>query len=215
VARTRPFRDEPFDQLVELIAARTPTPGGGTVAALAGALGAGLSCMALRFSLKRKEGPAEQDAVLGAVEAGLLDLVKRFEQLADDDSDAFESVRTARKLPQSSDAEKSARAAAIAAASAASAEIPLRTLRLARDGLELIEGVTSVVNRNLATDAASGAILLRGGARCAALNVDVNLVGDPSERAASLRAEVAKLLERCDALERNVMAWTRGVLGQS
>jgi formiminotetrahydrofolate cyclodeaminase len=168
--------------------------------------------MALRFSLKRKEAPPEQEAVLGAVERGLLDLVTRFEQLADDDSDAFESVRSARKLPQTNDEEKRARAAAVAQASAASADVPLKTLRLARDGLELIEGVTSVLNRNLATDAASGAILLRGGARCAALNVDVNLVGDASERAAALRAEVSRLLERCDELERAVVAWTRGVL---
>jgi formiminotetrahydrofolate cyclodeaminase len=214
VARARPFRQESFEALVELIAARTPTPGGGTVAALAGALGAGLSCMALRFSLKRKDAPVEQDAVLGAVEAGLLDVVKRFEQLADDDSDAFEAVRSARKLPQATAPEKAARDAAIAVASAASAEIPLRTLRLARDGLELIDGVTSVLNKNLATDAASGAILLRGGARCAALNVDVNLVGDASERAAALRAEVVKLLARCDELEVRVVGWTRSALGQ-
>jgi formiminotetrahydrofolate cyclodeaminase len=213
VARTRPFREESFEQLVLLIAARTPTPGGGTAAALAGALGAGLACMALRFSLKRKEGPAESDAVAGAVEGGLLDLVKRFEQLADADTDAFEAVRSARKLPQGSEAERAARESALATANAAAAEVPLSTLRLARDGLELIAGVTSVLNRNLATDAASGAILLRGGARCAALNVDVNLVGDGSERAAALRAEVARLLERCDELERSVVAWTRGVLG--
>jgi len=212
VARTRPFREEPFEQLVALIAARTPTPGGGTVAALAGALGAGLACMALRFSLKRKEAPPDQEAVLGAVERGLLDLVARFEQLADDDSDAFESVRTARKLPQTNDDETRSRAAAVAQASAASADVPLKTLRLARDGLELIEGVTSALNRNLATDAASGAILLRGEARCAALNVDVNLVGDASEWAAVLRAEVSRLLERCDELERGVVAWTRGAL---
>jgi formiminotetrahydrofolate cyclodeaminase len=213
VARSRPFREESFEQLVALIAARTPTPGGGTVAALAGALGAGLACMALRFSLKRKDAPPDQEAVLGAVESGLLDLVRRFEPLADDDSDAFESVRIARKLPQKNDEEKRARDAAVAQASAASADVPLKTLRLARDGLELIEGVTSVLNKNLATDAASGAILLRGGARCAALNVDVNLVGDTSERASTLRAEVARLLDRCDELERGVVAWTRGALG--
>jgi glutamate formiminotransferase/formiminotetrahydrofolate cyclodeaminase len=213
LARAQPFRDESFAQLVLLIAARTPTPGGGTAAALAGALGAGLACMALRFSLKRKEAPAESDAVVGAVEGGLLDLVKRFEQLADADSDAFEAVRAARKLPQGSDAERAARDAAVAAAGAEAVEVPLRTLRLARDGLELIVGVLSALNRNLATDAASGAILLEGGARCAALNVEVNLVGDGSARAKALRSEVDRVLSRCEELERAVATWTKGVLG--
>jgi len=213
VAPTRPFQDETFAQLVALISARTPTPGGGTVAALAGALGAALSCMAVRFSLQRKDTPPEQEAVLQALERGLVDLAGRLQKLADEDSDAFESVRVARKLPQTNDAERAARTAAVAAASAASAEVPLRTLRLARDGLELIDGVTSALNRNLATDAASGAILLRGGARCAALNVRVNVVGDASPRAAGLRSEVAKLLQRCDELEQRVVAWTDALLG--
>lgn len=213
MAPTRPFQDETFAQLVSLISARTPTPGGGTVAALAGALGAALSCMAVRFSLQRKDTPPEQEAVLQALERGLVDLAGRLQKLADEDSDAFESVRAARKLPQTNDAERAARTAAVAAASASSAEVPLRTLRLARDGLELIDGVTAALNRNLATDAASGAILLRGGARCAALNVRVNVVGDASPRAAGLRAEVAKLLQRCDELEQRVVAWTDALLG--
>jgi len=212
LARTRPFKDESFEQVLALVSARTPTPGGGTVAALAAALGAVLSCMAVRFSLQRKETPAETEAVLQTLERGLVDLAARFQRLADEDSDSFEAVRAARKLPQESDAEKAARNAALEAATATSAKVPLRTLRLARDGLELIDGVTLVLNRNLATDAASGALLLRSGARCAALNVRVNVVGDASPRAAALRAEVAKLLERCEELEKRVVAWTEALL---
>jgi formiminotetrahydrofolate cyclodeaminase len=212
LARARPFKDETFEQLLALVAARTPTPGGGTVAALAAALGAALSCMAVRFSLQRKETPPETEAVLQTLEQGLVDLAARFQKLADEDTDSFEAVRNARKLPQGSDAEKAARKSALEAATATSAEVPLRTLRLARDGLELVDGVTSVLNRNLATDAASGALLLRSGARCAALNVRVNVVGDASPRAAALRAEVAKLLERCEELEKRVVAWTEALL---
>ena len=206
------FQSQTFHALVEALAARTPTPGGGSGAALAGALGAALGCMAVRFSYGKKGEPGEHDAVLAKVDAALLAAAGALQQLADEDAASFEAVRTARKLPQSSPAEKAAREAAIAAATAHSAEVPLQTARVAREGMELIDGALSVLNVRLATDAGSGALLLRAGARAAAWNVLVNLVGDDSPAAQARRGEVAKLLARAEELERRAVAWTERAL---
>ena len=215
MGRTRPFGDETFESLIELVAGRTPTPGGGTVAALANALGAALACMAVRFSIGRKTSTPESDAVASALELNLVDLGQRFLRLADEDSDAFERVRSARKLPQTTPAEVAARATAIEAATQESAAVPLRTMRLARDGLEVLDGATGALNPNLATDAASGALLMRAGARCAALNVRVNLVGDDSPGATTLREEVETILLRCAAIEERVASWVDSILGKT
>jgi formiminotetrahydrofolate cyclodeaminase len=197
-----------FARLIELVAARTPTPGGGSAAALAGAIGAALGCMAVRFSMKRKDAPEGQEAVLGALESGLVAIAAKLQQLATDDAAAFESVRTARKLPQGSDTERAAREKALAEANDRSAAVPLATTKLCREALELVEGGLSAFNKNLATDAGSGALLLRAAARSAAWNVLVNVVGDASPAAAARRAEVEKLLARCAELESKVASWT-------
>ena len=208
------FGQQSFTQLLEQIAARTPTPGGGSVAALAGALGSSLGCMAIRFSMKRKDSTPEQDAVLATLERGLLDLSGRLTALADDDATSFEEVRKARKLPQATPAEQSARESAVRSATEHAAEVPLQTARLAREGIELIEGSLSALNANLATDAASGVVLLRSAVRCAAWNVLVNLVGDTSPAATTRRAEIEKLQARAAELESRVVAWTEKALAR-
>jgi glutamate formiminotransferase/formiminotetrahydrofolate cyclodeaminase len=199
---------ESFDRLLERIAERTPTPGGGSVAALAGAMGGALGCMAVRFSTKRKESTPEQDAVLGTLERGLLEVAKQLTALADEDAAAFESVRAARKLPQTTDAERAARAEAIRSATVRSADVPRATAKLCREAMELIDGGLPALNPKLATDAASGAILLRAGARCAAWNVLVNLVGDETPAAIAARTELEKLLARTAELESRASTWT-------
>ncbi|MSR45529.1 MAG: methenyltetrahydrofolate cyclohydrolase [Planctomycetes bacterium] len=202
------FAALPFATLVQRIAARTPTPGGGTGAALAGALGAALGCMAVRFSTGKKAEVGDHDAVLAQVESGLMKAAAELAVLADEDAAAFESVRTARKLPQSSPEEKAARAQALAAATCCSADVPLQTAKVCREAMECLEGSLAALNARLATDAGSGALLLRAGARSAAWNVLVNLVGDVSPAAAARRSEVSKLLDRVAQLEQRIAAWT-------
>jgi formiminotetrahydrofolate cyclodeaminase len=211
-ATTRSFARLPFHELIEQLAARTPTPGGGTGAALGGALGAALGCMAIRFSLGKKGGPGEHDTVLAEVERGLLAAAAQLSHLADEDAASFEAVRGARKLPQSSDAEKAARSSAIAAAIDHASAVPLQTARSCREAMECLEGALQVMNPRLATDAGSGALLLRAGARCAAWNVLVNLVGDSTPAATAKRNDVSKLLARVAELESRIAAWTDAAL---
>ncbi len=202
----RPFAQETFARLLELVSARTPTPGGGSVAALCGALGAALGCMAVRFSMKRRESTVEHEAVLEPVERGLLECAARLAALADADAASFEAVRQARKFPQATDAERAARDVAIRSSTLDAAEVPMRTARICREAMELLDGVASALNPNLATDGGSGATLLRSGVRCAGWNVLVNLVGDASPAAAARRLELDQLLARTAELEQRLVA---------
>lgn len=212
--RSRPFAEETFRALLDLVAARTPTPGGGSVAALCGSLGAALGCMAVRFSMKRKESTPEQDAVLATLERGLVGASERLNALADLDSDAFESLREARKRPQASEPERAARESALRAATARAAEIPLQTARLCREAMEMIAGALPALNARLATDVGSGILLLRAAGRCAGWNVRVNLAGESGPETDVLRSELDRLLARGGELEAAVEQWTLQALGR-
>jgi methenyltetrahydrofolate cyclohydrolase len=204
------FARLPYSEFLDRVAAKTPTPGGGSAAALAAAAGAALASMALKFSYDRKDVDPGVAAVLSTVDAALLEARQSLLQLADDDSAAYDRVRAARKLAKGTEAEKLLRETEIQSAVVHAAETPLRTARVCRDALECLEGALESVHRNLATDAASGALLLTAGARSALLNVEVNLLDlkDP-RRVESLRAQSRKLEERVLALEKVVQTWVR------
>lgn len=206
------FSTQSFASLLERIAAKTATPGGGTAAALAGAMGAALGVMAVRFSTGRKGSTPEQDAVLATVESGLVRADLALRTLADEDAAAYERVREARKLPKGTPQEERTRADAIAAANALAVEIPWRTARVCRDALELLEGATAALNPNLATDAGSGGTFLKAAARAACWNVLVNLVGDRGADATSRRADVERLRERLQAVEGRLQSWVDAAL---
>ncbi len=203
----------PLGELVALLAARTPTPGGGSAAAIAGAIGAALASMACKFSLQKPGSvPAAADVLL-TIDQSLEDLRSRLLKLADEDAAAYEKVRDARKLPKGTEAEKTARGAAVETALLEAARVPLRSARLCRDGLEILSGSLQVLSSSLATDAASGAHLLACGCRSAVLNVEVNLLDlRDHQAAAELRSEVEKISSRITALEQEIVAWTRAHL---
>ena len=104
------------EDFVNAVAAPTPTPGGGSVAALAGALAAGLGEMVCGVSLKRKSLGAHHPA-LEATRARLAALRERLMEIVDLDAQSYEAVMRAFKLPKSTEAEQAARDQAIEAAS--------------------------------------------------------------------------------------------------
>jgi glutamate formiminotransferase/formiminotetrahydrofolate cyclodeaminase len=176
------------------VAAKTSTPGGGSVAAYASTLGAALGAMAARYS----EGEACQKA------AGDLDALRaRFLKLVDQDTEAYSKVSAAYKLPKKTDADKAARTQAIQAALVDAANVPLEGMRAVIEALKAMEPLTLNCNKNLASDLASGAILLRAGLEGCGWNVRINAEGlgdhdlreDLESEDARLRAECARLAE--------------------
>jgi len=189
--------DMKLREFVEAVAAKTPTPGGGAVAAAACSMGAALGIMAARYS----EGP-EAQASAGALE----DLKVALVPLVDQDAEAYDAVSTAFGLPKGTDEEKKRRKAAVQTALKDAAEVPLQTMMTAVRALEAVASLAPHGNRNLASDLASGAIMLTAGLECASHNVLINaaMIVD-KEVAERLTAEDERLRVRAQELRKSVL----------
>ncbi len=190
---------------VDQLASGEPTPGGGSAAALAGALGAALAAMVANLTVGRKryvDVDAQMQAVLAQSEA----LRSQLTSLVAEDAQAFEQVRLAYRLPKESAAEQAQRQAAIQAAMQGASLTPLQTMRACLAVLHLLEQAVTLGNVNAATDGTVGALLAQAGLRGGALNVRVNLgsIEDPAFVAAS-EQEVAGLLAEADAIVGRIM----------
>lgn len=157
-------------RFADLVAASTPTPGGGSVAALVGALAAALAQMAAGLTVGRKKyaGVGEQAGrVLDEAEAIRRELVAAIEE----DAASFEAILVVVRNKDLSEADK---AAALEAATVHAGEVPLRVARRSRDAARLAQTIATLGNVNAATDAAVGAIMARAAVQAAGLNVKVN-----------------------------------------
>src|SRR5688572_13466361 len=187
------------------VAAKTSTPGGGSVAAYASAMGAALGAMAARYS----EGGEE-------TATGLDGLRARFLQLVDRDTDAYSKVSAAYGLPKKTDADKTARRAAIQEALVQAAQVPLEGMRASIDALKALEAMALTCNKNLTSDMAGGALLLRAGLEACGWNVRINAQGladadlreDLDSEDGRLRAECARLTESVLASAARLVAHT-------
>ncbi len=151
-----------------------PTPGGGSAAALAGAVGASLVAMVASLGKPRGEGGIELEQLRAAGErcAALSD---RLTALMEADTEAYDAVVASFKLPKATDAEKSARRIRIQEALRGATEVPLEVMRACAEALELAPVVAGFGNQNALSDVQVGVELLGAGLRGAELNVDVNL----------------------------------------
>jgi methenyltetrahydrofolate cyclohydrolase len=162
--------------LLDAFASNDPVPGGGSAAALAGALGVSLLLMVAGMT-RTKSGAPEETADLAAAAARLRPLRDRLVGLVDSDSEAYAAVATAFKLPKSTDEDKTARKAAIQTATKQATEVPLETMRACRDAVRHAVIVARCGNRNATSDVGVALELLVAGTRGAGLNVDINLGG--------------------------------------
>jgi len=145
-------------------------PGGGSAAAYAGAMGAGLAAMVGRIA--ERKGPTEATTALIA-EAD--NLRADFIRLVDDDSAAYARVAEAMKLPKASDDEKRARTERIQAALLAASRVPLEVAKTSRRLLDLCERTVQSAASATVSDVGVGALLAETALRGAALNVMINL----------------------------------------
>jgi formiminotetrahydrofolate cyclodeaminase len=198
-----------LDAFLGALAAETPTPGGGTAAATAGAMGAALAEMVSALTLSKEKYAASHDAVrpireaAGAARAELLGLAR-------EDSEAYDEVVAARKLPTETDEQKAARAERIARANRRAADVPMRTARAAVRLLGALPELVEKGNPNAASDVGASALLLDACAEGALLNVGINLSGiDDPAVVAELQKETAVLQEESGRLRSQVVALVR------
>ncbi len=177
------------------VASSAPVPGGGSVVALVGSLGAALAQMVAGLTVGRKKYVAVEDEMkeLGLRAAAL---VRRLRALKDEDAAAYSHVSNAYKLPKDTPEQESARTAAIQAGLMKAAEVPLETTRWCAEVAELASIAAEKGNTNAASDAGVAALLAEAAARGAAYNVRINVVGMPDKAAgAPLAAEAQRLVK--------------------
>jgi glutamate formiminotransferase/formiminotetrahydrofolate cyclodeaminase len=168
-----------LDGFLDQVAAATPTPGGGSVAALAGALGAALAGMVAGLTVGKKKY-ADRETQMREVRDAAERLRGELVALVRRDGEAFEAVLRAGRLPQSTPAEAQARAAALAAANLEAARVPLATAERCLEVLQLAIRAAKSGNPNAVTDAGTAGLLAAAAAEGALLNVEINLKDQPS-----------------------------------
>jgi formiminotetrahydrofolate cyclodeaminase len=165
---------ESVSELLSAIRAPSPTPGGGSAAALAGAMGASL--VAMVAALPKNRAQTEEDAQrLRAAGDRCAAIAAALERLVDLDSAAYELVMAAYKRPKASDADKAARTAAIQAAFREAIAAPLAVMRASAAAAEQAVVAAGLGNPSAASDLEVGVELLNAALRGARLNVEVNL----------------------------------------
>ena len=193
------FAEMALADLIDAFSSTDAVPGGGSAAALAGAMGVSLLMMVAGLP-KTRTGAPEETADLAEASSRLHPLRDALVELVDRDSDAYRQVLAAFRLPKVSEAEKAARKEAIDAATRAAIDTPLDTMRLCQQALRGAVIVASNGSRKTTSDVGVALELLVAAVRGARLNVDINLAGLNDESyAARIRDEVEELVS--DAAE--------------
>ena len=197
---------ESVSAFVASVASSEPIPGGGSVAAHAGALAAALARMVAGLTIGKKKYAAVDGEMRGVADRAAK-LSSKLTSLVQSDADAYAAVAAAYKLPKESTDAAASRSAAIQDALLGAAKIPLETCRACRDVAELASIVASKGNTNAITDAGVCALLAEAGCRGASYNVRINVASlEDRARGSALADEANKLVTDTGAIAAEVAA---------
>jgi glutamate formiminotransferase/formiminotetrahydrofolate cyclodeaminase len=199
VAQSSPLATASVRAFCDLTSSEAPVPGGGSVAALCGALAAALTAMVanLTFGKKGYESSWQQMSTLAAEAQGIKE---EFLRAVDEDARAFDAVMAANRLSATTKPEEARRNAAIQDATRQAIEVPLNVMRACERVLPLIDRVAEKGNKNSISDAGVAALALRTAAGGAFLNVLINLTGlDDRKYADAALREARALLDGVSA----------------
>ena len=190
---------------LDVLASDAPAPGGGSAAALCGAQGAGLVTMVAGQTTSKKRYETEWPIAQKVIDEGM-PIYRALTLQVDKDTDAYNLVAAAFKMPKETDEEKAARRKAIADATLVATEVPFETLRLAAQALELANTLPGHYNTNCASDLGVGIHNLHTAAHGAWMNVQINLGGvKDEEKAAFFAEEGRKLVARANEITEAVL----------
>src|SRR3989475_8433061 len=187
--------DRRLGEYLEAIAASTPTPGGGSVAALCGALSAALSRMGANLAVG-KEGYESVQGELKELDRRAKALQSRLLVLMEEDATAYDAVITAMRLAKKTDADRAARVRAMQSAYERATTVPLDTMQACSDALGIALVAAEKGNRNAISDAGVAALVAEAGLRGAGLNVRINLVALRNNELRSLVEERLQAISR-------------------
>lgn len=186
--------EEPLKGYGDALASGEPTPGGGSAAALVGALGAALNSMVANFTVGREKFAGVEEEVRQLLEESE-GLRAELERLTQADTEAYGKVSAAQGMPRGTEEEKAARRAAMQEALKAAAGAPRAATRACHRVLEIAAELVEKGNPNLITDVGVAAKFALAAMECAALNVEINLAYMKDEEyKAACRREIAPRL---------------------
>jgi len=168
------FLNKTVTQFLDELASKAPVPGGGSGAALGGALAAGLASMVCNLTIGKKKYANVQDEIqelLGKSEA----LRTQLMELLQADTEVYLKISAAYKMPRETDEEKTARTEAIQAALVDATDVPMRIAHACVEVLDLCTPIAEKGNLGAVSDAGVAGLLAEASLRSAALNVMINL----------------------------------------
>lgn len=197
-------------EFAEETASESPAPGGGSIAAYMGALGAALGTMVANLS-SHKAGWDDRWAMFSDWADKGHALMTELLHLVDEDTEAFNRIMAVFAMPKSTDEEKAARSAALQEATLYATQVPLRTMQTAFRAFEIVGAMAAEGNPNSVSDAGVGALAARSAVLGACLNVKINAAGLKDRAVADrLVAEAEELAARAQEAEREVLAVVEG-----
>ncbi|MBI5373702.1 MAG: glutamate formimidoyltransferase [Sphingobacteriales bacterium] len=191
-------------------ASESPAPGGGSIAAYAGALGVSLATMVANLSSHKKGWDERWEEFSNWAEKGE-QLKQELVKLVDEDTKAFNRIMDAFGMPKSTEAEKAARKAAIQEATRYAIEIPYKVMQASFSSMEIIKAMAVTGNPNSVSDAGVGALCARTAVLGAFMNVRINAAGyDDKDFVTEIVRKGKEIEEKTIALEEEI----RGVVNE-
>ena len=189
----------------EETASESPAPGGGSVSAYVGALGAALGTMVANLSAHKRGWDSRWEEFSQWAEKGKY-YHEALLKCVDEDTAAFNAIMAAYSLPKSSEAEKKERRQAIAEATKKAIEVPLKVMKLSNEAMEVMKAMAETGNPNSVSDAGVGALCARTAVEGAFLNVKINAAGfDDKNYIADIMAETEAILEEARTREKEIL----------
>ena len=186
------------------LASSSPTPGGGTAAAVSLGQAASLAIMVCDLTIGKEKWQSGWE-IAESTQALAIPMLNRAGDLATEDSDAFDEVMGSFGLSKSTEEEKQQRRLAIRAATLRAAEVPYETATLALNLLNNLPELARYGNGNAVTDVGVAGLLASAAAKGAVFNVEINLNGLPDEYGVDMRKELDELKEEIRLKSREVM----------
>lgn len=187
-------------------ASESPAPGGGSISAYMGALGAALGTMVANLSSHKAGWDDRWEEFSDWADRGQA-LLAELLHLVDEDTEAFNRIMAVFAMPKSTDEEKAARSAALQEATLYATEVPLRTMKAAVRVFPLVHAMAETGNPNSVSDAGVGALAARSAVLGACLNVKINAAGlKDRSKAEALVAEAEAIAAEAVRLEAEMLA---------
>jgi len=206
--------DRTLRDLTEETASESPAPGGGSVSAVAGALGAALGTMVANLSAHKRGWDSRWEEFSDWAEKGK-SYYNALLQCVDEDTDAFSKIMDAFGLPKNTTEEKLHRKTAIQNATLHAMMVPLKVMQLAYDSMEVMLAMARDGNPNSTSDAGVGALCARMAVRGAWLNVRINASGlDNKEQSEEILAEAAAIAAKAEIIEKEILVIVDDKIGE-